>query len=69
MSGHLSAHSLPTSSPGTTAVAYIANVYRVVMNVSLSLCRVLPVFLIMVPFGVIAVKYKIIQNANECSCW
>ena len=39
------------------------------MNVSLSLCRVLPVFLIMVPFGVIAVKYKIIQNANECSCW
>ena len=31
--------------------------------------RILPVPLTMIPFGVIAQQYKIVEKANNCSCW
>ena len=34
-----------------------------------NLCRTLPIILIMIPFGVISQYYKIVDQANNCSCW
>lgn len=34
-----------------------------------SLPRTLPIVVIMIPFGVYSVKYRLVQYANNCSCW
>ena len=31
--------------------------------------RTLPIPLIMIPFGVIAQQYKIVDKASDCTCW
>ena len=62
MSGLLSAPSLSTSLPGI--VSLMCSPFF-----TIKYCRVLPVPLIMIPFGVIAQQYKMVDRANSCSCW
>ena len=64
MSGTLSVPSLPTSLPGMIVLFYDQE-----KTDPPCVCRVLPVVLIMVPFGVIAKEYRIVHDANDCSCW
>ena len=61
MCGLLSALSLPTSLPGVF--------HSCLLWPSTLMCRTLPIPLVMVPFGVIAQQYKIVDKANTCSCW
>ena len=64
MSGTLSVPSLPTSLPGMIVLFYDQE-----KTDPPCVFRVLPVVLIMVPFGVIAKEYRIVHDANDCSCW
>ena len=64
MSGTLSVPSLPTSLPGM--IVLFSDQEKTDPP---CVCRVLPVVLIMVPFGVIAKEYRIVHDANDCSCW
>lgn len=31
--------------------------------------RMLPVFIIMIPFGIMSAYYGLVKLANHCSCW
>ena len=61
MCGLLSALSLPTSLPGVF--------HSCLSWPSTLMYRTLPIPLVMIPFGVIAQQYKIVEKANTCSCW
>ena len=59
-------------SPLCSFTAYFIAWYSLVFPIFIfchQYCRVLPVPLIMIPFGVIAQQYKIVEKADSCSCW
>jgi len=40
-----------------------------ICNSARSLLRILPVIMIMTPFGIISGYYGLVEDANHCSCW
>jgi len=52
----------------TIATAYLTRGSPFSLSLS-RLPRVLPVVFIMIPFGIVAGAYGIVQNADSCSCW
>jgi len=52
----------------TIATAYLTRGSPFSLSLS-RLPRVLPVVFIVIPFGIVAGAYGIVQKADSCSCW